>query len=1060
MKKQSKKAIKTIGSLDVFADILLYVQWSAMIGGGPMRRRRTILTGICLLAGLMGIAGASVDSRAAKPKTIKVSQKKATIEVGDKYKISYKVNPKKAKNKKVTFTSSKKKVATVTSKGVVKAKKEGTTTITLRSKKNKKVKTKVKITVEKAVKTSSPVTDDGKISVIGWVNAGVSQVIAPTGMTMLESLDLAPGERYQMEVLFVPATATAKITWACDFKGGINVYQDGSIYVTDDTPEGTTATIIANCGALQAKCKITVTGTGCIHEWNDGVITTPAECLKDGLMTYTCSKCLRTKTEAIDATGHEWDTGRVLKEPNCTDAGLRQRTCIDCRALRDEDIPATGHKWGVGTILEEATCTSKGKKEHICTECEAVKTETINAKGHTWDAGEITKEPGCTTAGLTTYHCTVLDCIATKSSKIPANGHTYNYGEITKEPTCTGKGQRVSECLICNSKMNVYVDALGHEWDAGVITKEPGCSKTGVRTYTCKVCWEQRTEKVDSLGHEFGEFVIDKKPTCTLDGSKSKYCVRCGLQAYVNAIDATGHKMDGGTTTKEPTCTTSGTQLKVCTNEGCEFKSYTVLKALGHAWEDNFTIDEEATCTKNGMKSYHCSRCAATRWSAVVPALGHDFSVPVVAESATCAEEGIMHYDCQRAGCMSWKEEIIPPVGHKWEEEFTTDIEPICDVAGSESKHCEVCDEKTEITAIPALGHSWSDWSDTKQAGCVTAGERKRTCSVCDKVQNMGVVPHGHSRNDEGTCMTCGDTITYEDSELADWNYTLDDTNKIITLRFYKGSKTHLSIPATFDITKDGVTTTYTVAFKKCEGRESSGVFTSNMKKCDVVAVEFADDIELTDISYLFYNCPQLQEVNGIPDTVTNMEGTFKGCEKLLYVNGGLPNGIEALSNTFENCLSLQAIPKIPDSVTNLYATFKGATGLTAAPTIPAGVTTMSWTFSGCTSLHIPPELPSSLVDMTNTFEGCTSLVEVPVVTPLGVKMMIMTYYGCTSLTMAPAIPNTVEVMEYTFKNCTNLTYAVKLPSTIEQLDVYGGCDKLTIAEEKEEEEGTDTETE
>ena len=54
----------------------------------------------------------------------------------------------------------------------------------------------------------------------------------------------------------------------------------------------------------------------CEHEWDQGKVTTEATCIKDGVMTYTCTLCGETKTEAIKATGeHNYVDGF------CTDCG-------------------------------------------------------------------------------------------------------------------------------------------------------------------------------------------------------------------------------------------------------------------------------------------------------------------------------------------------------------------------------------------------------------------------------------------------------------------------------------------------------------------------------------------------------------------------------------------------------------------------------------------------------------------------------------------------------------------------------------------------------------------
>lgn len=89
----------------------------------------------------------------AKKAVVKVS--KLTIKGNKQMKVKAKqtlkatVSPITAKNQKVTWKSSNKKVATVSSKGVVTAKKKGTVTITATTKDGSKKTAKIKITVKK-----------------------------------------------------------------------------------------------------------------------------------------------------------------------------------------------------------------------------------------------------------------------------------------------------------------------------------------------------------------------------------------------------------------------------------------------------------------------------------------------------------------------------------------------------------------------------------------------------------------------------------------------------------------------------------------------------------------------------------------------------------------------------------------------------------------------------------------------------------------------------------------------------------------------------------------------
>ena len=88
-------------------------------------------------------------NEAVAAKKMKLSKTKLTLKVGKTKKLTVKNKKKKAR---VTWSSSKKKVATVSKKGVVKAKKAGKTTIMAKVKYKKKItKLKCKVTDRKSV---------------------------------------------------------------------------------------------------------------------------------------------------------------------------------------------------------------------------------------------------------------------------------------------------------------------------------------------------------------------------------------------------------------------------------------------------------------------------------------------------------------------------------------------------------------------------------------------------------------------------------------------------------------------------------------------------------------------------------------------------------------------------------------------------------------------------------------------------------------------------------------------------------------------------------------------
>ena len=111
-----------------------------------------------------------------------------TLKKGSTFKIKASVSPKSA-SKKLTYKSSKKKIATVSKSGKIKAKKVGKTKITIRPKKNKKVKATItspkKPTVKKfnwftSNKTVATVNKKGVVTVTSADGRGAKAVCKVT----------------------------------------------------------------------------------------------------------------------------------------------------------------------------------------------------------------------------------------------------------------------------------------------------------------------------------------------------------------------------------------------------------------------------------------------------------------------------------------------------------------------------------------------------------------------------------------------------------------------------------------------------------------------------------------------------------------------------------------------------------------------------------------------------------------------------------------------------------------------------------------------------------------
>ena len=148
---------------------------------------------------------------------------------------------------------------------------------------------------------------------------------------------------------------------------------------------------------------------GCDHEWNDGVISKEPTCTANGIMTYTCQKCEKTKRLAIDLAPHT-NTELSVVGATCTTPGERKLLCSVCNTTTIEEIPPRAHTYSVRVSSTAATCSLPGKVISRCAFCTATSETSTPATGiHDYHStGEymmIKTVPTATTVGEKVAHC-------------------------------------------------------------------------------------------------------------------------------------------------------------------------------------------------------------------------------------------------------------------------------------------------------------------------------------------------------------------------------------------------------------------------------------------------------------------------------------------------------------------------------------------------------------------------------------------------------------------------------------------------------------------------------
>ena len=446
----------------------------------------------------------------------------------------------------------------------------------------------------------------------------------------------------------------------------------------------------------------------------------------EGSHCSVCNTVIKAQTTTA-ALGHSWDSGKVTKAATCTAAGTKTYTCTRCKKTRTETIAATGHK-AVKDAAVAATCETAGKTEGShCSVCGIVikAQTTIAALGHSWDSGKVTKAATCTAAGTKTYTCT--HCKKTRTETIAATGHKV-VKDAAVAATCetTGKTEG-SHCSVCNTviKAQTTTAALGHSWDGGKVTKAATCTTAGTKTYTCTRCKKTRTETIAAAGHKAVKDAAVAATCETTGKTEGSHCSVCGtVLKSQTTIAALSHSWDGGKITKAATCTTAGTKTYTCTR--CKKTRTETIAATGHKAVKDAAI--AATCETAGKtEGSHCSVCGTVLKSqTTTAALGHSWDSGKVTKAATCTTAGTKTYTCTR--CKKTRTETIAATGHKVVKDAA--VAATCETAGkTEGSHCSVCGTVLKAqTTTAALGHDYGEWKTIKAATYTEPGQAERVC--------------------------------------------------------------------------------------------------------------------------------------------------------------------------------------------------------------------------------------------------------------------------------------------------------------------------------------------
>ncbi len=276
------------------------------------------MAGALTLAMVLGMT-AVVNPQTAEAKKVKVkkvtvkapSGKTAYVAKGKKVKLTatVKVKPNKKANKKVTYKSANKKIATVNSKGVLKGVKAGKTKVTVTSKKNKKKKATIKVVVKKAAVK--------KVK----LNA--------------KSISLAVGGKKTLKAKVTPKKNTSnKIAWSSSKKKVATVSSKGVVKGKSEGTAKITAKAADGSGK-KATCKVQV-GTGVAN-----VAVPHNEIVR---VSLTSAKALKASDFTVQnkwVQARKYTTSIEVDQVRTTDGGKTYDVILNGRVEEDSFLKVT-----------------------------------------------------------------------------------------------------------------------------------------------------------------------------------------------------------------------------------------------------------------------------------------------------------------------------------------------------------------------------------------------------------------------------------------------------------------------------------------------------------------------------------------------------------------------------------------------------------------------------------------------------------------------------------------------------------------------------------------------
>lgn len=395
-------------------------------------------------------------------KKIMLNKTKATVLSDKSVKLVAKVYPKNANNKKLLWTSSNKRIATV-EKGVVVGLRKGIVKITAKTTDGSKLSAQCVVTVKQAVKNIklNKTLITGRKGTKVTLKAKVTPTKADNRIVKWQSSNKKIATVSNKGVVTVKGKGCATIK--CTSGDGSGVY---SKCVVNNSSKAKSVKLNKKSAKVSAgktlKLRATVKGSCKEVLWKssnskvatvtDNGLITAVENGKTVISATTMDGSNKVAKCTVKVVGHNFGEWTVTEEPTCQDEGVETRVCKSCKKTQERTLNTVDHNWQkYFTVDEEPTCTEIGVAYVYCDDCdETCDTYYIPATDHCFDASEIIEYADCETDGLVVRMCKYCD--ETEEIEIPALGHCWTDEKVVDfEPTNDYSGQKSYHCLYCDA---------------------------------------------------------------------------------------------------------------------------------------------------------------------------------------------------------------------------------------------------------------------------------------------------------------------------------------------------------------------------------------------------------------------------------------------------------------------------------------------------------------------------------------------------------------------------------------------------------------------------------